>query len=86
MVSGPDRTDLLSTRPTSGHVPHVDTSAWVVKSDEALREFLARGGNLFLDAYPQATLTLSLAASGGQTPAWQGRLVDVAASTFSSQL
>jgi len=76
VVAGPDRTDLLSTRPTSGPVPHVDAPVWVMNSDEALREFLARGGRLFLDAYPQATLTLSLAASGGHTAVWQGRLVD----------
>lgn len=76
VVAGPGQTDLLSTRPSSGPLPLVEPSAWVMGSDEAMSEFLARGGNLFLDAYPQATLTLSLAASGGQPPAWHGRLID----------
>lgn len=74
VVAGPGRTDLLNTRPATGAVALVEPSAWQMDSAEALKTFLARGGNLFLDAYPQATLTLTLAASGGVS--WQGRLVD----------
>ncbi len=74
VVATAERADLLSTRPAPSPVPLVNTSAWVMASDEALEQFLARGGALFLDAYPGATLTLALTASGGAS--WQGRLVD----------
>jgi hypothetical protein len=73
-VAAPGRTVLLSTRPSSGPVSPVELAEWQMDSSEALRQFLARGGALFLEAYPQATLTLALSAAGRAT--WQGRLVD----------
>jgi hypothetical protein len=76
LVAAPGRTDLLSTRPSSDPVPVVEPASWQMDSTEALEQFLARGGALFLDAYPEATLTLSLTAAGRPAPTWQGRLVD----------
>ncbi len=75
LAAAPGRLDLLSTQPAPAPVPVVDVDTLAVDSAAAAGQLMNRGGNLFLQVYPEATLTLTLAAAGDGAQ-WRGRLLD----------